>query len=210
MTEEEIKALKDAKEAAERRAAEAEAQAQAARTEADTTKVSLNNLVEELKTERQKKNEALAKAQINNGETDVSVLIEQALQTKEAERRKAELEQAIAEFKVSKPEFQADSAGLVFGKFQEQLGKFNLSDVQSKDQAKSRLEEIYRFVNFKQGTDSTTDYEGTTQGVHTVPDNGSQMPATTEATIKAAGVTPEKFKDLKAKYPDALNSLGIN
>jgi len=209
MTEEEIKALQEKSDAAEQRAADAEAAAIAAKAEADKAKGDITNIVEELKQERLKKAEALAKANINNDGTDVNSLIEQALQKKEMERRKAEAESAIAEFKSSKTEFQSDAAGLVFGKFQAELNKFNLNDLSSKEQVKNRLEEIYRFVNFKSGTSAELDYEGTPQSLNTIADNSGKLSVATESTLQAAKMNKEQFAKLKGKYGDALNSLGI-
>ncbi len=209
MTEEEIKALQDAKVEAERRASESEARVNTLQAELDTTKAGLNNIVEELKTERQKKNEALAKLNINTGEPDVTQLIEQALQTKDMERRKTELEQAIAEFKSSKPEFQSDAAGLVFGKFQEKLKMFNLTDLSTKDQVKNRLEEIYRFANFKTDEGGSSDYEGTPSGTPGVPDRSGELGRDTQSAIATAGIDQDRFKTLKDKYPEALTGLGI-
>lgn len=210
MTEEEIKALQDAKDAAERRVAEVEAAALLARQEADKAKQDVSKIVDELTEERRKKNEALSKLNINNGEPDVNTLIEQALQSKEMERRKQELETAIAEFKSSKSEFQSDAAGLVFGKFQEELKKFNLSDVTTKEQAKKRLEEVYRFINYKSTTNDTPTYDGTPTDVNTPPVKDGKLSPMDDATLKIAGLTPEKFTEFKSKYADALNGLGIN
>ncbi len=210
MTDEEIKALQDAKEAAERRAADAAALAEAARVEAEKSKTDLQGLVEELKVERQKKNEALSKVNINNSEpVDISSAIEQALKAKEDERRQKELEEAIAEFKSSKSEFQADAAGLVFDKFKSTLGKFNLSDIQTKEQAKSRLEEIYRFANFKEAGGQELNYDGTPQNGYSVPDNGNKLTRDVENVIESARMDTDKFTKLKNKYPEALSGLGI-
>ena len=203
MTEEEITALKVAKETAEKSAADAKALADKA--EADKL-----GLVEELKTERQKKQEAIDKLNINNGgQPDVNTLVEQALGKQNEERRKAELEQAISEFKASKPEFQADAAGLVYSEFAKQLNKFNLSDLNTKEQAKSRLEEIYRFVNFKTEDGGST-YEGTRQGAADVKEKEAALSAETKTAIESSGLSTEKFTALKSKYADAFNGLGIN
>jgi len=210
MTEEEIKALKEAKEAAERRVADAEAAALLAKQEADKAKLDVTKVVDELTEERRKKNEALSKLNINNNDTDVNSLIEQALQGKEQERRKQEFEAAIAEFKSSKSEFQTDAAGLVFGKFQEELKKYNFNEVSSKEQAKKRLEEIYKFVNFKASNSEPLDYDGTPTGINTIPVSEAAITQMNEAALKTAGMTPEKFTQLKSKYPEALNGLGIN
>jgi DNA repair exonuclease SbcCD ATPase subunit len=209
MTEEEIKALQDAKEEAERRASEAEAAAQAARTEADKAKGDVDNVVNELKELRQKKGLAENDANINKQEPDVSSLVEQAIAAREQERRKTELEEAMSEFKSSKTEFQTDTAGIVYGKFEEALKKFNFSDVTNKSQAKARLEEVYRFVNGPNQEAGDSNYEGSprTDGAVAVKDDGPSRD--TQSAMEMAKIDEDKFTNLKSKYPDALASLGI-
>lgn len=210
MTEEEIKALQEAREAAERRAAEAEAMALAAKEEAEKAKLSINNIVEELKAERQKKQEALEKANITNPQSvDVNALVEQALAKKEQERIQKELEEAILEFKGSKPEFQSDTAGLVFSKFQSELSKFNLSGIKSKDEAKKRLEEVYRFVNLKESQGGSDSYEGTPANGYPAPIRGQQTPKEVDNALEMARISKDKFAEMKTKYPEALSGLGI-
>lgn len=209
MTEEEIIALKQELEVAKQRATDAEVAVQAAKDLAEKSKLDLNQVVEELKQERIKKNEALAKATINNGELDVNTLIEQALSQKESERRKAELESAIAEFKSSKPEFQADQVGLVFGKFKDNLSRFNFSDVATKEQAKQRLEEAYRFLNSTQGEGTQTGYDGTTRTFNAPPDNDGKLNQETDKVLEMAKMDKEKYVKLKSKYGEAFGALGI-
>jgi len=154
----------------------------------------------------------IVEASTKSGKTAANIiwLFEQALQGKEQERRKQEFEAAIAEFKSSKSEFQTDAAGLVFGKFQEELKKYNFNEVSSKEQAKKRLEEIYKFVNFKASNSEPLDYDGTPTGINTIPVSEAAITQMNEAALKTAGMTPEKFTQLKSKYPEALNGLGIN
>lgn len=208
MTEEEIQALREAKEAAEKAAAEANAAALAAKEEAEKAIQTRDNLVEELKTERQKKQEALSKANINNGELDVNAQIEAAFEQREAARRKAEFETAIAEFKSSKPEFQADAAGLVFGKFQETLKKFNFSDIATKEQARARLEEVYRFANGTSSTPTGDGHDGTPNAGVSVPTSDKSKQEIAELAQKA-GMPEDKVISLRSKYPDALSGLGM-
>lgn len=209
MTEEEINALQAELEEAKQRASDAELAAQTASELAEKSKGDLDSVVGELTEERRKKNEALAKANINNGEPDVNTLIEQALTQKEQERRKADLESAIAEFKSSKPEFQSDTAGLVFGKFKESLSRFNFTDVATKEQAKQRLEEAYRFVNFKPEVQNETGYDGTPRTTYAPPSNDGKTTQETERMLEMAKMDKEKFDKLKGKYGDAMGALGI-
>lgn len=209
MTEEEIKALQDAKEEAERRASEAIAAAQAAKAEADKAKQDITKVVDELKEERQKKNEALAKQGINSETPNVSELIEQALAAKEMEKRKAEFEEAVTEFKSSKPEFQNDTAGLVFDKFKSELTRFNFSDVTNKAQAKQRLEEAYRFVKGSNGNQSGFDYDGTPRDGQSIQDKPEGLSQEMASTLELARMDKDKFTKLKSKYGDAMAGLGI-
>lgn len=209
MTEEEIKALQDAKAEAERKAQEAERIAAEAKAEAEKAKLDVTKVVDELKEERRKKQEALDNANINKETPDVNSLIEQALATKEQERRKTELEEAIAEFKGSKTEFQTDTAGLVFEKFKKELGKFNFSDVTNKAQAKARLEEVYRFVNNSKPEDEGIDYDGTTRAGHDVPKTPDVETKEVKSALELARMDKDKYTKLKDKFGDAFESLGI-
>lgn len=209
MTEEEIKALQDAKEEAERRASEALSAAQAAKAEAEKAKQDVNKIVDELKEERQKKNDALSKLNVNSDALDVPTLVEQALAKKEEERRIAEFEEAVAEFKSSKPEFQNDTAGLVFDKFKTELRKFNFSDVSNKAQAKQRLEEAYRFVKGTTNKDGESEYDGTPRDGQNIPSSDERYSHELNSTLESANISREKFVQLKAKYGDALSGLGI-
>lgn len=217
MTEEEIQALQEAKEAAETRAAEAAAAAEAARAEADKAKSDLSGVVEELTEERKKKNEALEKLKVNNpnptplGDTgNLSEVIQREFEKRDQERIKSELESAIAEFRSSKTEFQADSAGLVFDKFKKELAKFNFSDVTSKEQAKQRLEEAYRFVK-QTNPDSfgELEHEGTPRVPANPKDGGDKLDLSTEKMLEQSGVSTETYRKISTKYGDALRGLGF-
>lgn len=209
MTEEEIKVLQDAKEEAERRASEALAAAQAAKAEADKAKQDINKIVDELKEERQKKNDALSKLNVNSDTPDVPSLIEQALAKKEEERRIDEIEAAVAEFKSSKPEFQNDTAGLVFDKFKNELKKFNFSDVTNKTQAKQRLEEAYRFSKGIAQPQESSDYEGSSPEGSSVPGGEERLSHEMNSTLENAKMSRETYTKLKTKYGDAMSGLGI-
>lgn len=209
MTEEELKALQDAKAEAERRASEALAAAEAARQEAEKAKADVAKVVEELTAERKKKQEALEKANITNETPDVNSLVEQALAKKAEEQRKRELEDAIAEFRSSKPEFQADTTGVVFEKFKDGLKRFNFSDVDSKEKAKQRLDEAYRFLNATTHTEDNTNYDGSPRSGHNAPDKSGDMNPSVKSVLETARISEEKFTKLKGKYSEALEGLGI-
>lgn len=209
MTDEEIKALTDAKEEAERRASEAEAAANAARAEADKARGDVAKVVDELKELRLKRGSADANANINKEEPDVNSLVEQALARREQEQRKRELDEAVAEFRASKTEFQSDTAGIVFGKFQDVLKKFNFSDVTNKSQAKARLEEVYRFMSNSTSNGGDSSYEGSPQFGGSAPARSDETHKDVEAAMQMAKMDKDKYNALKTKYPEALASLGI-
>jgi len=209
MTEEEFKALQEAKEAAEQKLQELETSTEATRAEAEKAKQDLQKVVDELKEERRKKQEALDKANINNETPDVDSLVEQALQKKERERRERELEEAINEFKSSKSEFQSDTSGVVFDKFKEGLKRFNFSDVKSKDEAKKRLDEAYRFLNAGKKEEDENDYEGSPKDAHNVPDKSGELTSDAKTVMESARINEEKYTELKNKYSDAFEGLGI-
>lgn len=217
MTEEEVQALQEAKEAAETRAAEADAAAKAAQEAADKASSDLQNVVSELTDERKKKAEALEKLEkFSNpdskdpeGAPDVSSLIQAELERREQERVKTDVESAIAEFKNSKTEFQSDSSGIVFEKFKKELGKFSFADVSSKEQARQRLEEAYRFVRGQQSGDEEPSYEGSNPSPATPPAGGQQLSQEVSKVIENAGISQDKFNSLASKYGDALSGLGF-
>jgi len=208
MTEEEIKALQEAL-AAEKAARKlAEDTSNGWKLAAEKNKTDLDKVVDELKTERQKKQEALDKANLSNDEPDIATLIEQALQEKENKRKQDDFKSAVEEFKASKPEFQADAAGIVFSKFEQNLGRFNFSDVTNKEQLKLRLEEAYRFMNFIPEQGTQTEYNGT-PSIQSIP--GEQRPqqqADVKAALEMSGVKEDRFKELRAKYPEAFENIG--
>jgi hypothetical protein len=202
MTEEEIKALQEAlvAEKAARKLAE---------DAADKNKTDLDKVVDELKTERQKKQEALDKANLSNDEPDIATLIEKALQDKENERKQADFKSAVDEFRASKPEFQADAAGIVFSKFEQNLGRFNFSDVTNKEQLKLRLEEAYRFMNFTPDAGTQTNYDGTPTAPTIPGEQRPQQQADVKAALEMSGMKEDRLKELRAKYPEAFESIGI-
>jgi len=210
MLEEEIKALQDAKVAAETRAAEVEALLISSKEEADKARGDLTSVVDELKEERLKKNEALSKANLSNDGVDVNALIESALQTRDTQYRETSLKEALSEFKANKSEFQNDTAGLVSSKFEEGLKRFNFADVSTKEQMKARLEDVYKYINFKPGDESGSDYSGSSFNANPVAEVKDDTLKNVASVLETTGVTEDKYKALRTKYPDAFGSLGLS
>lgn len=209
MTEEDIKVLQDAKEAAETRAQEAEQKAADALAAAEKSKGDVDNIVAELTEERRKKNEAIEKQKLQTGDIDINEVIQSAFKEKEEAQRKSDFQTALSEFQASKPEFQADSAGIVFSKFKEGLSRFNFSDVSTKEQAKARLEEAYRFLSPSKEGDDEPSYSGSSSNPAPVRQNAQESDNDKRA-IESTGMDEARYKALKAKYGDAFSSLGLN
>ena len=212
MTEEEIQALKEAKEAAE-------AAAESAKAEAEKAKGDLTGVVDELKEERIKKQEALDKLKgINNPNPnsaprviqDVNQLVEEALEKREAERIRNEVSDAIESFKGSKTEFQSDASGIVFEKFKKDLSRFSFADVKSKEEAKQRLEEAYDFLRGRGAhPDEGTNYEGSNPAPNNPPSNDTSISKDAKRILEANNISEDKFKKISSKYGDALAGLGF-
>lgn len=209
MTEDEIKALVEAKEAAEKSAAEVTAALLQARADAEKEKTEKFNVVEELKRLREKNASTDTNQNLTKQEPDINQLIEEALRKKEDESKKSQLEQALHEFKNSKPEFKADAAGLVYSKFEEGLKRFNFSDISSKEQMKSRLEEVYRFMNATSDNVDAPDYEGSPSNPTPVSGFTNAMDNDTKQVLSTTRMDEGKYKTLRDKYPDAFGSLGL-
>jgi hypothetical protein len=213
MTPEEIKALQDEKAEAERIAEEAKKAAEQAKLEAEKARTDLTGVVDELKEERQKKAEALAKANINKQDEpeDISTAIERALKEKEDARRKAELEQAINEFRSSKTEFSSDETGLVFEKFKQGLKSFNLEGISSKEEAKDILEKAYKFNKLSEESvlEGGGDYAGTPAGAPAAPALDNKNEERNEKLSEATKIPVDKLKQLQDKFPDAFEGLGV-
>lgn len=209
MTEEEINQLKEANEAAAQRVQELERKV----SESEAT---VQNVVEELKQERIKKREAMD-AQNAEHKTDkdegvqdtIEQAVERVLTLRHAERRKEDYEKAMEEFKQSKTEFQNDPSGLVFEKFKENIKMFNFTDLQSKEQIHNRLEGAYNFVNRGDSKESKSAYEGT-PNTGTDPKAGmSNLTHDQHKVLGNIGMSEKRFNELKNKYPDSFNELGV-
>ena len=209
MTEEDIKTLQDAKTASDAKLVEQIEATRLAQEEATKHKTSLDNNVEELIEERKKKQEALDKVKLSNGETDINEVIEQAFKARKEESRTADFKSALDEFKASKPEFQSDAAGLVFGKFETGLTRFNFSDVETKEQMKTRLEEAYRFLSPKGDEQEEQSYSGGSSEATPVPQYNAEPTLAEKKVLENTGMDEAKYKALRGKYGDAFVGLGL-
>jgi len=209
MTDEQIKTLQEAVANSEAKLLEQTEATRVALEESLKHKTSLDRNVEELIEERKKKQEAIEKLKLSNGETDINDVIEQAFKTRKEETRTADFKSALDEFKVSKPEFQSDAAGLVFGRFETGLKRFNFSDVETKEQMKTRLEEAYRFLSPKGDDKEEDSYTGSPSGGNPVPQYNAQQTLDEKTVLENTGMDAERYKALRGKYGDAFSGLGL-
>jgi len=209
MTEDEIKALQDAKAATDVELAEAREAARVATEAAGKSKADVDKIVAELTEERRKKQEVIDKAKLTSGEVDVNDLVTQAFNKREGERRTSDFNQAMTEFKNSKTEFTADAAGLVYSRFEDGLKRFNFSDVETKEQMKERLEEAYRFLKPSSEAAEQT-YLGNSSNPAPVPQANPSQSLAEQKVLESTGMDKEKYSKLKSKYGDAFTSLGLD
>lgn len=209
MTEEEIKALQEKNSEYETKLRELMASVEELSVERQKDKENLNKVVDELKTERKKKQEALDKTNIIDKQPDVETLVLSALEKRQEEERKRQLDEALEEFKRSKPEFQADPSGLVYSKFEKVLADFNLSSAQTKESMKAKLDMAYKFSKFKETSKEEPEYDGTPQTKDVLPKEKDMDNIEIEKTLESTRVSKESFAKLKSKYPEALEGLGI-
>lgn len=201
MSEEEIAALK--------------AEAEAARALATKEAGDKANLVEELKAEREKKRLALeelerAKATREDpSSTDPEELVNRVLQKKETESAKEAYELALAEFKRSNNEFspETDTAGIAYSRFENELKKFNLTGLKTREEFIARLKEVKSFMS-RQEKDKTNFYEGTPRvGSDPAGDDNGTLSGEEAKLVKELGWDKERFLKQKEKRPAYIKQL---
>ncbi len=176
-------------------------------------------LVEELKEEKRKKQEAkdLADAALaQNGDPDAKIrttveTLLNAEKTKQIETSRAQFEES---FKASNPEFEPsnDPSGIKFQTFKKILGRFNLSGLSTV----SEFAEVYKdsMLILKREEPKTNSQSlnqnsftpGTRSSSAQTVDN-SGLTSQEEKLIESVGWTKEKYLKLKASQPAFVGSL---
>lgn len=182
-------------------------------------------LVSEIQAERAKKQAAeeakrLAEEELKKKEvpaptvddSDPEKIVVRVLEKKEQEAAKTALEEAKADLKRMYNEFSqdTDAGGILFSKFENELSKFNLSGLRTKEQFLNRFKEVYEFMNrTKKSVDTKPNFHPGT------PQFGSDAPAIDGATLSDAemkviqeqGITKERYLKIKEKHPNFVQSL---
>lgn len=176
-----------------------------------------SGLVEEIKTERQKKQEAeklFKEAQEKGSQMgDPKEIFKGLIEEQTKEQVKKNLTESKENFKKEFKEFAPDNdpTGLKYQKFESELRKFNFDGLESREQFTARLKEVYEFMNRKEhkGDDSINYYGGTPGGGGTEPiiNDGAGLHPKEVALIKEMGITREKFIEIRSKRPGYVRSL---
>lgn len=184
-------------------------------------KQTINNLVEELKGERTKKQEAeeAAKKLLEDNPTekkDNNIDISAALQV-ELDRR-AQIETGNAkvtaeqEFRNSISEFSTDNdpGDIKYNQFKKEMAKFNFDGLKTKEEIQSRMQEVYDFANRKTITPESkiNQFASTTQGGSQAPVVDTTGLSKTESDlINEKGWSKDKYLKLKEKQPAFIQQI---
>jgi len=178
------------------------------------------NLIDEMKELRTTKNEEiealkLAKPPVDKngeGEGDIQSQITKALQERDSLSLKETKEKTIANFRESQSEFSSDNdpGNLKFATFEKELKKFNLDDLKSEGEIKSRLKEVYDFANREKTSEdnSNNQYASTSREGGTAPAiSGAQLSEKERKLIKIHNFEEERYLKMKEKRPHYVNNL---
>lgn len=178
-------------------------------------------LVEEIKEERRKKQEAedLAKSAIANKNVDpdeakIYEIVEKRLnedKTKQIEMSRSQFEE---KFKSSHPEFEPsnDVGGIKFQAFKRVLNRFNLNDLTTENEFAEVYNNAMLIMN---GGVKTNQNQNINQNSFTPPtkSNGGigntpdEVSSKEDKLIQSIGWTKEKYLKLKASRPDFVRNL---
>lgn len=179
------------------------------------------NLVEEIKEERRKKQEAedLAKSAIEKknedpSEAKIQELIERKLNEDKTKQIETSRSQFDAKFKASHPEFEPsnDIGGIKYESFKRVLNKFNLNGLTTEEEFADVYNNAFLIFNggIKQNQNQNINKNAFTPASKssggTVVTDGDLLPKE-EKLIQSIGWTKEKYLKLKASRPTFVEDL---
>lgn len=183
-------------------------------------KQAVENLANEIKELRSKKNEEIEelkkkiveKPEAGEDKVDVHSQVEKVLNERHEKEIEIARKEAIEEFRNSLPDFSADNdpGDIKFKAFQKELNKFNLSDLRSKEEVKARLKEVHDFMNRgKQKTETPYNpYAASPKSGGAPADGGSSNLSDKEKIlIRKHGFSEEKYLKLRDKQPGYIATL---
>jgi hypothetical protein len=175
-------------------------------------------LVEEIKVERTKKQEAadLARAALEANDPDAKILsvVEKRLEqekTKQIETSRAQFED---KFKSSNPEFQPsnDPAGIKFEAFKKILTRFNLSGLTTETEFADAYKDAMLLLKREEGTPANqsinrNSFSPSTKSSTATETDTSELSAQEQKLIASINWTKEKYLKLKASQPHFVTDL---
>lgn len=190
-------------------------------------KVTNSGLVEEIKTDRTKRQDLVEEIKglkeepktpvVETPETDVATQVNKVLAERDASRAKANKKAALEEFVAGNKEFhpENDPTGLKREALEKELGGFNLDGVvEVKDfvsvigKAKALLSGIDTAAQTPPEKEIKNPYSSTPQTPITPePVEDKNISPTEKKVMEQAGMTSEKFLELKEKMPAYINKL---
>lgn len=175
-----------------------------------------NKILEELKEERKKKQEAEAKLTLKGEDgnpQDVSQTVEDILNKKDKEKLKQTQEDTIKKFKESNPEFHPDNdpGGIKYAAFQKKLARIDTTSLTSQEDLVEVLDDVMFSLKRNSSTDTGTDanpYASTNQQFSSPRSiTSSGLNSTEQKLIKSLGWTEERYLKIKKARPTYVANL---
>lgn len=146
-------------------------------------------------------------------ETDPKKALQELLEEKDKEEAEKNKVAALEEFRNSVKELskENDQADIVYSEFENELKKFNLEGLKTKEEFQNRYKEVYDYMNRKQTNQQPNQnfYQGTPSGGGSDPKEGSNVNLSDaeKRLIKDMGWTEERYLERKSKRPGFVASL---
>lgn len=182
----------------------------------------LANVTAEIQDIRKKKQEAEDAAKVakdlvekmKQGEGKApEEVVKELFEAEKLKERESAVEQAREDFKQEQKEFlpENDPGGLKYARFQKELEKFNLSGLDDAAKVKTRLKEVYEFMNrsSRGNGESSATYGGTPShtGNEAQVDDDTDLTPKENKLIKSIGWSKDKYLKTKASRPQFIASL---
>lgn len=148
-------------------------------------------------------------------ETEVEKAVRLALEQREASRTKDLKQSVLGKFIAEHKEYNAenDPTGLKRQALTNKLNLFNTDGIASESDYLTVIRDAHRLAGGSDTTPQTSKdipnpYSSTpTTPSSVVPTKGDELDDAEKAVIAKVGMTPERFKELKAKNPDFIKQI---
>lgn len=192
---------------------------EAAKAEIEQTKTALTNTVEELKSERKKKQEIeaaldLLKAKNNPNPTGINIQeeIDKALQERDSKTVESIKADSLKKFKEAHPEFKPenDQGGIKYAAFEKKLARINLNGLTSESEFVEAYTDAYKLIVNTQTDDGNRNNAfASDPSHHSNPQGNKGTSLSREETdlIKSMNWTEERYLKVKKSRPTYVASL---